>query len=532
MSHAHGHGHAPELAPQQAKRVRVLLAAIVVPLVLVALIGLVAIYPSTNTKMGSRAFLSQGSSLARLEVTSLDVTGCQGVFGGMQSGYGTTGSAGSSGADGAGTGSSGSNGSGGVGTDGAGTNAGTSGATSSADSSLLKDAVCAKVIKGKGKGLVVPIHVPTESRKFVSVGDQVNAMYTPAAISAGTPFIFIDFERAQPVGILALVYLVVVVAVAGRKGVLSILGLAAALAVLVGVMIPALLAGTNPVVVVCVCALAMLILALYLAHGVSVRTTTALLGTVAGLVVTVFLAQLSAIYAHLNGASSEDAIALTTSVPGINMSALLVCGMVLAGLGVLNDVTITQASAVWELHGANPTMGTWKLARVAMRIGRDHIASTVYTLAFAYAGSALPLIMVAALIDRSVWATILSGEIAEEVVRTLVSSIGLVLAIPATTLIAAFLSVRTADKAGIADGAGVPTESSGANTVNAGSSHRGSHRADNGGVSGAGAPTESSGASTVNAGSSHRGSSHRGSHRADNGGASARGADGAGELGA
>lgn len=520
MSHAHGHGHAPELAPQQAKRVRVLLAAIVVPLVLVALVGLVAIYPSTNTKMGSRAFLSQGSSLARLEVTSLDVTGCQSVFGGMQSGYGTTGSAGSSGADGAsssgadgaGT-SSGSNGSGGVGADGAGTNAGTSGATSSADSSLLKDAVCAKVIKGKGKGLVVPIHVPTESRKFVSVGDQVNAMYTPAAISAGTPFIFIDFERAQPVGILALVYLVVVVAVAGRKGVLSILGLAAALAVLVGVMIPALLAGTNPVVVVCVCALAMLILALYLAHGISVRTTTALLGTVAGLVVTVFLAQLSAIYAHLNGASSEDAIALTTSVPGINMSALLVCGMVLAGLGVLNDVTITQASAVWELHGANPTMGTWKLARVAMRIGRDHIASTVYTLAFAYAGSALPLIMVAALIDRSVWATILSGEIAEEVVRTLVSSIGLVLAIPATTLIAAFLSVRTADKAGIADG----------------SSHRGSHRAENGGASGAGVPTESSGANTVNAGSSHRGS-----HRADNGGASARGASGAGagELGA
>ena len=492
MSHAQGHGHAPELAPQQAKRVRVLLAAIVVPLVLVALVGLVAIYPSTNTKMGSRAFLSQGSSLARLEVTSLDVTGCQGVFGGMQSGYGTTGSAGSSGADGAGTGSSGSsgadgagtssgsNGSGGVGTDGAGTNAGTSGATSSADSSLLKDAVCAKVIKGKGKGLVVPIHVPTESRKFVSVGDKVNAMYTPAAISAGTPFIFIDFERAQPVGILALVYLVVVVAVAGRKGVLSILGLAAALAVLVGVMIPALLAGTNPVVVVCVCALAMLILALYLAHGISVRTTTALLGTVAGLVVTVFLAQLSAIYAHLNGASSEDAIALTTSVPGINMSALLVCGMVLAGLGVLNDVTITQASAVWELHGANPTMGTWKLARVAMRIGRDHIASTVYTLAFAYAGSALPLIMVAALIDRSVWATVLSGEIAEEVVRTLVSSIGLVLAIPATTFIAAFLSVRTADKASVGLDAAAP------GTENA-YSPRGAHRADNGGASSAGA---------------------------------------------
>ena len=131
-------------------------------------------------------------------------------------------------------------------------------------------------------------------------------------------------------------------------------------------------------------------------------------------------------------------------MPGLSLRALLTCGMVVAGLGVLNDVTITQASSVWELHAANPSLGRARLFTGGMRIGRDHIASTVYTLAFAYAGTALPLILAASLIDRGVSETMLSGEIAEEIVRTLVSSIGLVLAIPATTAIAALLCRITA----------------------------------------------------------------------------------------
>ena len=229
-----------------------------------------------------------------------------------------------------------------------------------------------------------------------------------------------------------------VVAVAGRKGVLSVLGLLVATGVLAFFMIPALLAGSHPLAVTLVGSMAMMLAAVYVAHGVSIRTTTALLGTVAGIVLTVLLALWGTDAAHLTGDVDETA-RLLASRTHIDLQTLLTCGMVIAGLGVLNDVTITQASSVWELHAANPLLSRTRLFTGGMRIGRDHIASTVYTLAFAYAGTALPLILAAALMDRAVLDTMLSGEIAEEIVRTLISSIGLVLAIPATTAIAAAL---------------------------------------------------------------------------------------------
>ena len=102
---------------------------------------------------------------------------------------------------------------------------------------------------------------------------------------------------------------------------------------------------------------------------------------------------------------------------------------------MLNDVTITQASAVWELYELSPTMSARRLFTGAMRIGRDHIASTVYTIAFAYAGAALPLLLLISLYQRPFLTSITGGELAEEVVRTLVGSISLVLAIPITTAV-------------------------------------------------------------------------------------------------
>ena len=275
------------------------------------------------------------------------------------------------------------------------------------------------------------------------VGDEMRVMYTPAAVTSGTPYVFVDYQRQVPVLALSIVYLVLVVAVAGRKGVLSVLGLVLATAVLMFFMIPALLDLASPMWVTLVGASAMMLLAVYIAHGVSVRTTTALLGTIAGVVITVVLSLWGVGAANLTGATEETALTLAAAVPGLSLRALLTCGMVIAGLGVLNDVTITQASAVWELHAANPALSRVRLFIGGMRIGRDHIASTVYTLAFAYAGTALPLILAASLIDRSVIDTMLSGEIAEEIVRTLVSSIGLVLAIPATTAVAALLCRTT-----------------------------------------------------------------------------------------
>ena len=238
---------------------------------------------------------------------------------------------------------------------------------------------------------------------------------------------------------LAVLYLAAVLAVARWKGLAAVLGLAASLGVVAFFMLPALMLGSSPVLVALVGSSAMMFLAVYLAHGVSVRTTTALLGTFVGLAITVLLAMWGTGSANLTGAD-ETGLMLYQQFPGLSLSDLLLCGIVVAGLGALNDVTITQASAAWELAAADPGISRRRLFVATMRIGRDHIASTVYTLAFAYVGTALPLIMLASLVERPVVDTLLSGEIAEEVVRTLVSSIGLVLAIPVTTAIAALLA--------------------------------------------------------------------------------------------
>jgi len=393
-SAAHSHSGPLNLGAAEAGRVRLVLAAIVVPLVAATLIGLIVLWPGGGSLLGSRPFTADGASMESATITSLDTTDCADTTGAL---------------------------------------AGVS------NDSLLADAVCAEITSGDGVGLVMPVHVPAESLAAADAGDRLKVMYSPAALASGTPYVFVDYDRQVPVAALAVVYLVLVVAVAGRKGALSVLGLLLATGVLLGFMIPALLDLASPMWVTLVGASAMMLAAVYVAHGISVRTTTALLGTFAGVVITVLLSLWGVDAANLTGATEETALTLTAMVGGINLQALLTCGMVVAALGVLNDVTITQASAVWELHAANPALGRARLFTGGMRIGRDHIASTVYTLAFAYAGTALPLILAASLIDRSFTDTLLSGEIAEEVVRTLVSSIGLVLAIPATTAIAAAL---------------------------------------------------------------------------------------------
>ncbi|AZN28971.1 YibE/F family protein [Flaviflexus salsibiostraticola] len=290
-----------------------------------------------------------------------------------------------------------------------------------------------------GADMEVPVHVPAEIvANGLDVGDRIEAMFTPAAIGTGTPYIFWDFERDVPLWLLIGAYILVVALVARGKGLAAVAGLALSLAIVVLFMLPALLAGQNPLLVVLVGAGAMMFASIYLAHGISIRTTTAILGTAGGLLVTGLLAVIASDRTNLTGTLSDSALSLTGY--GIQLDQILICGMILAGLGALNDVTITQVSTVWELRAANPASTAAQLYRQGMVVGRDHIASTIYTLAFAYVGTALPLLMSAAVIDRTFLDTLATGEIAEEIVRTLVASIGLVLAIPLTTGIAARLA--------------------------------------------------------------------------------------------
>lgn len=287
--------------------------------------------------------------------------------------------------------------------------------------------------------LEVPLHVPPEiALSGMGVGDRVKAIFNPVGLDNGAPYIFWDYERTVPLALLAACYLLVVGLVARWKGLAAVAGLGLSLAVVMFFMLPALLAGSSPLGVILTGAGAMMFASIYLAHGISVRTTTAVLGTAAGLLVTIVLAHLVTDRASLSGAWSADAGMLVSY--GLRLDHILMCGMVLAGLGALNDVTITQVSTVWELRLANPAASAASLFRQGMIVGRDHIASTVYTLAFAYVGTALPLLLAAALVDRSLLDTLTAAQVAEEIARTLVASIGLILAIPLTTAIAARLA--------------------------------------------------------------------------------------------
>jgi uncharacterized membrane protein len=264
-----------------------------------------------------------------------------------------------------------------------------------------------------------------------------------AAYAEGSPdepvWVWVEYDRQLPLAALAIAFAVLVVAVGRLKGVAAMLGLAVGYATVFLFMLPALSQGTDPVLVALLGSVAIMTVILYGAHGFTSKTTAALIGTVAGLGLTALIARWATSASHLDGSASELGFELrqVTGLP--DLSGLILCGVILAGLGVLNDVTITQASAVWELRQNAPQMRFRELFASGMRIGRDHLASTVYTIAFAYAGAALPTLLLISVYDRPVGQTITSAEIAEEVVRTLVGSIGLVLAIPLTTALAALL---------------------------------------------------------------------------------------------
>jgi uncharacterized membrane protein len=176
---------------------------------------------------------------------------------------------------------------------------------------------------------------------------------------------------------------------------------------------------------------------LYLAHGVKVQTSIAVLGTLVSLVLTVLLAQLFVGVTELTGLGSDETGLLSATVGELDLRGLLLAGIVIGSLGVLDDVTVTQAAAVWELHVAKPSATVGELYRAGIRIGKDHVAATVNTLVLAYVGASLPLLVVYQLSGSGLRDVLTNEVVAQEVVRTLVGSLGLVAAVPVTTLLAA-----------------------------------------------------------------------------------------------
>jgi uncharacterized membrane protein len=269
----------------------------------------------------------------------------------------------------------------------------------------------------------------------IHVGDSVQLARFKAQAGLPSSYAFVDFTRGFPMVVLAVAFAVLVVVVARWRGLAALVGLALSFAVLIRFMIPALLSGEDPVAVGLVGSAAIMFVLLYLAHGISIRTTTALVGTLFGLGASALLGAWAVGAANLTGVASEDDLTVAATAGQVRLSGLLLCGIIVASLGVLNDVTVTQASAVWELHALRPDSSPTRLFTAAMRIGRDHIASSVYTIVFAYAGSALPVLLLINLSQRPLDTLLTSEALAQEIIRTLVGSIGLVLSVPLTTAV-------------------------------------------------------------------------------------------------
>jgi len=204
------------------------------------------------------------------------------------------------------------------------------------------------------------------------------------------------------------------------------------------------LEGRDPFAVALVGAAAIAFLALYTSHGFTTMTTVALLGTLGGLACVAVLALAFMALADITGFGSEEAFIVSALGTQIDLRGLVLGGMVIGALGAIDDMTVTQASAVWELRATDPDIDRRDLLAAGLRIGRDHVASTVNTLVLAYAGASMPLLILFVLSQQSL-GTVANGElVATEVVRTLVGSIGLVASVPITTWLAVRIGGRTA----------------------------------------------------------------------------------------
>jgi uncharacterized membrane protein len=298
--------------------------------------------------------------------------------------------------------------------------------------------VHARVDEGAERGTRVVVEAPPEiSDTGLAPGDRLDLLRIPAAQGQPVTYSYFGIQRDRPLWLLAVLFALVVVAVARLRGLMALVGLGFAAVVVAVFLLPAILSGQPVVPVAVVAAVTIMYVVLYTTHGLSLRTSVALGGTLAGVALTAAAGWYAVGEAHLTGVADEGGSILITQAPGLSLQQVLIATVVIAGLGALNDVTITQVSAAWELRAAAPGMGRIELFASAMRIGRDHVASTIYTLAFAYVGSALALLLTVQLYDRPLLDLVGTEQIAEEVVRSLAGGIGLVLAMPITTALAA-----------------------------------------------------------------------------------------------
>lgn len=293
----------------------------------------------------------------------------------------------------------------------------------------------------RGRSVVQEFPIGAGTPEFQE-SEGVIVAHDPQA-AEGFQYRFADRDRKSVLAWLALGFAAAVVLLGRLRGLAALVGLAATFVILLLFVLPAILEGRSPLLVAVAGAAAIAFLALYLAHGFTPMTSVAVVGTLASLALTAILASAFVEAARITGLATEEALILRVGAAQLDLAGLILGGVVIGALGAIDDMTVTQASAVWELRAANPAMPAGALARAGMRIGRDHVASTVNTLFLAYAGASMPLLVLFVL-SRQALVTVANTEIvATEIVRTLVGSIGLVASVPLTTWLASYVAPRS-----------------------------------------------------------------------------------------
>jgi uncharacterized membrane protein len=384
--HGHGHGHTP--APPASRRVRTVIAVLLIPFAVAAAVGAVLLYP-----FGGSPEVKAGAGTPVDGVVTAAATGaCNGdvQVGGQDDGGGKC---------------------------------------------LV---VAVRMTDGAAANTEIRTIVPIEpSTPRFTVDDKVVLAYGGGNPKDGQSYQLVDFQRDVPIALLAALFAVVVLVLGRWQGLKALGALVISFLVLVFFVLPAILAGESPLLVAVVGAGVIMFVVLYLTHGLSARTSTAVLGTMVSLTLIGVLGVVWAAFGKLTGLDDETATLVGLLNRPIDTRGLLLAGVVIGALGVLDDVTVTQTSAVWELRSANPSLTRRQLYAAALRIGRDHVASAVNTLVMAYAGAALPLLLYSSISGVGVTNILTSQSVAQEIVRTLVGSIGIVAAVPVTTALAA-----------------------------------------------------------------------------------------------
>jgi len=302
------------------------------------------------------------------------------------------------------------------------------------------------ITKGSLKDKKITIEngkLPMSNLQKYKSGDELVISYGKD-FEGNDTFYISDYIRRGSLLWLFIIFIICTVVIAKWRGLLSLLGMGISFFVIYSFILPKISTGSNPVEIAILGSLIIIPVSFFLSHGLNKKTVVAIAGTLIALMITGVLATMFVESAQLTGFASEEAGFLQTIKQGsVNIKGLLLAGIIIGVLGVLDDITISQSAIVFQLKETNEKLGFFELYKRAMNVGQDHISSMVNTLVLVYTGAALPLLLL--FIDNPhPFSEIVNYEIiADEVVRTLVGSIGLILAVPITTVIASLVAEQT-----------------------------------------------------------------------------------------